>query len=104
MRRNRRINRMADEFTVLIERFRERLERLEQGTLRPGGSDVWRRCCLEKALEFIEEDPTEASKWLDEFDRLPDMLEVTGLFDQFDKEPEVKDIRARFDNLGGGIV
>jgi hypothetical protein len=92
---------MANEWTTLMHRFKDRLEAVEKVH---EGSRMWRLCCLEQALELLEEDPDAASKHLDDFDRAPSTQEVADVYKKFEKRPRVEDIRTRFDNLGGGIV
>lgn len=93
---------MAIQWNDLVERFRDRLKIAERS---PAGEvGTWRRCCLEQALEVLEEDPDAASRHLEDFDRPAASKEIAALADKLGKVPNVEDIRRRFDNLGGGIV
>jgi hypothetical protein len=93
---------MAIQWNDLVERFRDRLKVAERGTASEVG--LWQRCCLEQALDVLEEDPDAASARLDDFDRAATSTEVGDLVGKVGKVPTVDDIRRRFDNLGGGIV
>ena len=93
---------MAIQWNDLVERFRDRLKILERGAT--GEVGTWRRCCLEQALDVLEENPDAASHHLDDFDRPATSGEAGALADKLGKVPNVEDIRRRFDDLGGGIV
>lgn len=93
---------MATRWNDLVERFRDRLKIVERGAT--GEVGTWRRCCLEQALDVLEEDPDAAAAHLDDFDRPATSREIAALADKLGKVPNVEDIRRRFDNLGGGIV
>ena len=93
---------MPNQWNSLVDRFRDRLEAMEKRS--PGGSVTWRLWCLEQALEHLEENPKEASRHLDEFDRPASTEEAASMSAKIGKASSLEDIRRRFDNLGGGIV
>ncbi len=95
---------MSNQWMDLLDQFRSRLEILEQEQTERGVMGVWRRWCLEQALDLLEENPDAASKHLENFNRTPAPAEVVGISEKFFELPKVKDIRTRFDTLGGGIV
>jgi hypothetical protein len=95
---------MSIQWMGLINRFKSRLEVVERKDADGNVKALWRLCCLEQALEMLEEDPDAASKHLDDFDRSPSATELVGISAKFPKRPSVEDIRTRFDTLGGGIV
>jgi hypothetical protein len=94
--------RMTNKWLALKHRFEAALKAMEGK--RFDGNALWRLCCLEQALELLEEDPDAASKHLDDFDRTPASQEETDLLKKFPERPAIEGIRTRFDNLGGGIV
>ena len=93
---------MSTQWLDLRDRFKARLKAVEEKPLE--GNAMWRLRCLEHALELLEEDPDAASKYLDDFDRLPSAKEEADIFAKVGERPNLEDIRMRFDNLGGGIV
>ena len=91
---------MSEERKRVVERFEERLGRLEG--LRHEMPARWQIFHLHNALNALEQDHGVANLHLDEFDRHELEKEYPEL--EADKVPTVEELRARFDMIAGGIL
>lgn len=85
----------------LFSRFQERLSAMERKTL--GGNLTWRFCMLSLALDVIEQNPAQASRFLDDFDRPAPSRDISIIFAKLAERPTLEEMRARFEELKGGI-
>lgn len=91
---------MAEERKKVLQRFEERLARLE--ALRHEKPARWKVFHLHNALNALENDHTAADLHLDEFDRHELEKEYPEL--EADHVPTVEEIRSRFDMIAGGLL
>jgi hypothetical protein len=91
---------MSDGLTKVLQRFEERLARLESEV--EAGARHWKTVHLHKALAVLPDDHLAADQHLDELDRAelareyPEMAEAQA--------PTVDEIRSRFAMIAGGMI
>jgi len=91
---------MSEERKRVVQRFEERLARLE--ALRHEKPARWQLFHLHNALNTLEADHSAADLHLDEFDRHQLEKEYPEL--EADRVPTVEEIRSRFDMIAGGML
>jgi hypothetical protein len=91
---------MSEERKRVLERFEERLARLE--ALRHEKPAHWQVFHLHNALNVLENDHTAADLHLDEFDKHELEREYPEL--AADRIPTVEELRSRFDMIAGGTL
>jgi hypothetical protein len=91
---------MSEERKRVVQRFEERLARLE--ALRHEMPARWQVFHLHNALNALPDDHGTADLHLDEFDRHDLEKEYPEL--AADKVPTVDELRSRFDSLSGGLL
>jgi hypothetical protein len=91
---------MSEERTKLLQRFEERLARLEAGV--HDGVVRWKKFHLHKALDALPDDHSLANLHLDEFDREALAKEYPEI--EADRLPTIEEMRSRFSTIAGGMV
>ena len=91
---------MSEEKKKVLQRFEERLARLE--ALRHDKPARWQIFHLHNALNALPDDHSAADLHLDEFDRHDLAKEYPEL--EANHVPTVDEIRSRFDMVAGGML